>query len=39
MRDADGEDAEDAEVEAAAGEDFDQLGVVQEAVLFELALY
>ena len=39
MRDADGEDREDAEVEAAAGEDLDELGVVEEAMLFELALY
>jgi hypothetical protein len=37
VRDADGEDREDAEVEAAAGEDLDELGVVEEAMLFELA--
>ena len=37
VRDADGKDAEDAEVEAAAGEDLDELGVVEEAMLFELA--
>ena len=37
--DADGEDREDAEVEAAAREDLDELGVVEEAMLFELALY
>ena len=37
MRDADGHDREDAEVEAAAGEDFDELGVVEQAMLFELA--
>jgi hypothetical protein len=35
--DADGEDREDAEIEAAAGEDLDELGVVKEAMLFELA--
>jgi|GEM_PF-4372596 len=34
---ADGEDGKDAEVEAAAGEDFDEFGVVEEAMLFELA--
>ncbi len=38
MRDADGQDREDAEVEAAAGKDLDELGVVEEAMLFELAL-
>jgi len=37
VRDADGEDGKDAEVEAAAGEDFDEFGVVEEAMLFELA--
>ena len=37
VRDADGEDGEGAEVEAAAGEDLDELGVVEEAMLFELA--
>jgi hypothetical protein len=39
MRHADRENAENAEVEAAAGEDLDKLGVVEEAMLFEFAFY
>ena len=35
--DADGHDGEGAEGEAAAGENLDQLGVVEQAMLFELA--
>ncbi len=37
VRDADGHDGECAEGEAVAGEDFDEFGVVEEAMLFELA--
>jgi hypothetical protein len=37
VRDADGHDGERPKGEAAAGEDLDELGVVEEAVLFELA--
>jgi hypothetical protein len=37
VRDADGHDAEGAEGEAAAGEHLDELGVVEQAVLVELA--
>jgi hypothetical protein len=37
MRDADGHDAEGAECDATAGKHFDELGVVEEAMLFELA--
>ena len=37
VRDPDGHDGEDAEVETVAGEDLDELGVVEEAMLFELA--
>ena len=35
--DADGQDGERPEGEAAAGKDLDQLGVVEQAMLFELA--
>jgi len=38
VRDADGHDGEDAEVETTAGEDLDEFGIVQQAVLVELAL-
>ena len=37
VRDADGHDGERPEREAAAGKHLDQLGVVEQAVLFELA--
>jgi hypothetical protein len=36
VRDADGHDGEDPEVEAATGEHLDEVGVVKEAVLIEL---
>jgi hypothetical protein len=38
VRDPDGHDVEDSKREAAAGKDLDQLGVVKQAMLFELAL-
>jgi hypothetical protein len=38
VRDADRHDREDAEVETTAGEDLDEFGVVEQAVLVELAL-
>jgi hypothetical protein len=38
VSDANGQDSERADAEAAAGQDLDQLGVIEQAVLFELAL-
>ena len=38
VRDADGHDGEGPESEAVSGKDFDQFGIVEQAMLFELAL-